>query len=215
MERRLAIGVLLAVAVATTGCVQAVAGGAAAFEASPANVDGQTLSETQYKLNERDEVSLSHQASLPVVGERDVNLTSHLRSYHRAEAESGNASETSVGAFIVMSTPKAVVLGKQVNPLGRVSLKDLVSRVASGQGTYGDLERVGGRNLTVLESSTDVAKYETEVQAKGESVGTFVYVTRVLHDGDYVITVAVLPEVFSEEESDIYAMMGNVSHETN
>jgi hypothetical protein len=215
MDRRLAIGALLALTVATSGCVQAVAGGTAAFEASPANVDGETLSTTEYKLNEREEVSLSHQASLPVVGEREVNLTSHLRSYHRAEAESGNASETSVGAVFVMSTPKAMVLGKQVNPLGRVSLKELVSRIASGQGTYGDLERVGGRNLTVLESSTTVAKYETEVQAKGESVGTFVYVTRVLHEGDYVITVAVLPEVFSEEESDIYAMLRNVDHENN
>jgi hypothetical protein len=215
MDRRLVIGALLAVSVATTGCVQAVAGGTMSYEASPANVDGQTLSETQYKLNERDQVSLSHQASVPVVGQREVNLTSHLRSYHRAEAESGNASETAVGAFFLMSTPKAVVLGKQVNPLGRVSLKQLVGRIASGQGTYGDLERVGGRNLTVLESSTTVAKYETAVEAKGQSVGTFVYVTRVLHDGDYVIVVALLPEVFSEEEPDLYAMMGNVSHGKN
>jgi hypothetical protein len=212
MHRHGAIGVLFAGALVTSGCIQAVTGDTITFEASPASVDGQTLDANGYALDERDSVQVDRTVQVPVVGERDVRITNHVRVYGPATNESGKKNATPAVMFLV-STPQAKVAGQGTNPLGRVPLEELVTRVASrGQG-FDDMEPVGTHEVTTLGKTTTVEKYSTTAQLEGESVETFVYVTRVPHGDDYVISVAMLPKQFAGEEGTIYELMGSIDHD--
>jgi len=212
MERRLAIGVLLAVTVATSGCVAAVTGGTITFEASPATVADGALADQGFELGESDTVEIDRTVEVPVVGTRDVRITNHVRAYGPA-AEEGE--EAAPAALFLVSTPQAQVAGQGTNPLGRVPLEELVTRVAQRGDGFEEMEKVGSRELTVLGKSTTVEKYSTTTQLEGERVDTFVYVTRVPHGSDYVISVAMLPQQFESEESALFALMRSVEHAEN
>lgn len=211
MRRELAIGVLLALALTTGGCVQAVTGDSVTFEASPATVADGALAEQGYELGERDEVQVDRTVEVPGLGERDVLITNHVRVY--GPAGEGDAEETAPGALIVVSTPQAKVAGQGTNPLGRVPLKELITRLASESDGIEDAEQVGTRDLETLDTTTTVEKYSTTGQADGESVETFVYVTRVPHGDDYVIAIGVLPAESEDRESTLYDLMRNLEHD--
>lgn len=214
MDRRLAIGVLLALAMATSGCVQMVTGDTVTFEAEPASVNGEVLSANDYKLNDRNEVTVNRTVEVPVVGERDVEITNHVRAYSQAGGESeAEGTDAKPVVMFVVSTPQAKVLGQAANPLGRMPLKELVTQVGSRAGSFDDLEQVGTEDVDTLGTTTTVEQYSTTVERDGVSAETFVYVTRVPHGEDYVITVAMVPEMFSEEESAIYELVGGLEHD--
>jgi hypothetical protein len=214
MERKVAMGILLAVALVTSGCVQAVAGGTITFEATPATVNGQALDDTGYKLNDRDEATVERTVQVPALGERDVKITNHVRAYSpvggEAEAEQSDADPV---VMFAVSTPQAEVLGQAANPLGRVTLKELVTRVGSRAGSFGELQQEGTREVDTLGKSTTVEKYSTDVERQGRSVETFVYVTRVPHGDDYVIALALVPQPFADEEPNVYELVRNLEHD--
>lgn len=215
MQRNVALGLLFAVAMATSGCAQAVAGGPIAFESSPAGVSDDALQETGYQLQEDEEYTVERTVDVPVVGERDVTITNHLATYSSAgpEDDAGGDAERSVGAFLVLSTPQAQVAGQGTNPLGRMPLKELVEQVTNRAGDQTDARYVGEREITVLGSETTVEKYSSTTEVEGETVEAFVYVTRVGHGDDYVVGVGILPAQFEDDEDAIYRLMRGLEHD--
>lgn len=214
MERRFVMAALLALTLVTSGCVQAVTGETITFEASPATVADGALSDSGYDLKEGDEVTVDRTVAVPVVGERDVRITNHVRVYGPAAAGEAVEDENVTPAVLfLVSTPQAKVAGQAVNPLGRVPLRELVTRVVSrGQG-LDDLERVGSSEVDTLGTTTTVEQYSTTAELDGESVPTYVYVTRVAHGDDFVVAVSMLPQAFSDEESTLYELLANVEHD--
>lgn len=206
------MGLLLALTMATSGCVQAVTGGPLAFEASPATVDGGTLDGIGYELNSEDTVQVNETVEVPVIGERDVRITNHVRGYAASAPEAGSAEQDGVGAFLVLSTPQAQVAGQGTNPLGRVPLKQLVTRVSSQAENQEKLEQVGTNEVEVLGTTATAEKYATTMEMDGEEVDTHVYVVRVAHEGDYVIAVGITPQGQGNDESSIYEMMRGLEH---
>jgi hypothetical protein len=180
--------------------------------ASPADVYERPLAANGFAENELDTVSLERTVELPVVGERDVTITNHVRAYGPESNESAGENVTPAVMFLV-STPQAKVAGQGTNPLGRVPLEELVSRVASRGEGFDDMEKVGSRTIESLGTETTVEKYVTTATFEDESVETFVYVTRIPHGDDYVIAVAVLPKEFDEDEETLYELMRNVDHD--
>lgn len=213
MHRQLVVGVLFAVALVTSGCVQALTGDTIVFDASPASVNEETLQRTAYAQQEADRVALDRTVELPGLGERDVRILNHVRVYAPLSEENETTDEEAIpGVLFVVSTPQATVAGQGTNPLGRVPLEELITRVVSrGDGTE-DLERVGTRDITTLGTATTVETYETTRQLDGQSVDTLVYVTRVPHGEDYVISVAMLPKQFEDEQGTIFERLGNLEH---
>lgn len=216
MQRKVTIGLLLAITMATSGCVQAVTGGPIAFEASPASVSDDALQATGYEAGEQRAFTVNQTVNVPVLGEREVRVSNHLATYSRVDAggETGNGSETSAGAFVVLSTPQAQVAGQGTNPLGRMPLKELVQQVAArAGGNQSDVKHVGTREITVLGTETAVEKFSSTTRAEGETVETFVYVTRVAHGEDYVVGVGILPKKFEDDEDALYKLMKGIEHE--
>lgn len=212
MQRNAAIGLLLALTLTTTGCVQAVSGGPIAFQASEATVADSALQDNGYQLENTDTVTVDRTVDVPVVGQRDVHITNHVAVYSRTGGEAESDDQQSPGALFVLSTPQAQVAGQGTNPLGRVPTEELITRVTDRAGTEGEAEQVGTTTITVLGSSTTVEKYASTVQVEGESAEAFVYVTRVPHGDDYVIAVGVLPKQFEDHEGAIYALMKGIEH---
>lgn len=213
MERRAAIGLLLVLALSTSGCTQVVAGGPITFEASPATVQDGTLQEQGYQLGGSDTVQVNQTVDVPVVGERRVEITNHVRSYAKADVEGGTGEASGGGALVVLSTPQAQVAGQATNPLGRAPVEELVKRVGSRAGSQSDVEHVGTTSITVLGTDTDVEKFATTTERDGQTVETYVYVTRVAHGSDYVIAVGVLPQEFADAEEDaIHALIAGIEH---
>lgn len=214
MNRQLAMGLVLAVVLVTSGCVQAVTGDTIVFEASPATVDGETLQRTGYTQQEADQVSVDRTVDVPALGERDVRIRNHVRVYAPLTEENETTDEEAVpGVLFVVSTPQAKVAGQGTNPLGRVPLEELITRVASRGDGFDDMEKVGTRDVDALDTTTTVEKYETTAEIEGETVETFVYVTRIPHGDDYVIAVAMLPTEFGDEEGTIYELLRNLEHD--
>lgn len=215
MNRQLAIGVLLAVTVATSGCVQLATGGPVTFEASPATVDEAALQDAGYEAQDRDTFVVNRTVDVPVLGERRVEITNHVATYAGSVEENATAENASAGALIVLSTPQAKVAGQGTNPLGRAPLKELVSRLASrAGGEQSDVTHVGSESVTMLGTATTVEIFESTTQRDGRTVTTHVYVTRVAHGDDYVVAVGVVPEEFVDrEEATILSLMGSVEHE--
>lgn len=206
------MGLLLALTMATSGCVQAVTGGPIEFEASPATVDGGTLDGTGYELNNEDTVQVNETVEVPVAGERDVRITNHVRGYASSPPEEGSAENATVGAFFVLSTPQAQVAGQGTNPLGRVPLEELITRVASRADDDQEFEQVGTKEVEVLGTTATAETYATTMERQGQEVDTYVYVVRVAHEGDYVIAVGMTPQERGNDEDGIYEMMRGLEH---
>lgn len=215
MQRSVAIGLLLAVTVVTSGCVQAVTGGPIEFEATPASVSDDALRETGYRAESQEAFTVDRTVDLPVLGEREVRISNYMATYSRADVGDGggNGSEESAGAVLVLSTPQAQVAGQGTNPLGRMPLKELVDQVAGRAGDQSDVKYVGDRDITVLGSETTVEKYSSTTEVEGETVETFVYVTRVGHGEDYVVGVGILPVEFEDDEDAIYRLLQGIEHD--
>ena len=213
MHRRLVVGVLLAFALVTGGCVQAVTGDTIAFESSPATVAPDVAASNGYELRDRDAVRVNQTVDLPALGRRDVRITNHLAGYARGDTEGEATAESSAGAFVVVSTPQAKVAGQGTNPLGSMPLREVVDRVASRAGAQTEVDHVGTTTATVLGTETSVEKFASTTRVEGESVETFVYVTRVAHGEDYVVAVGVLPRQHEDDEDAVYAMMAGIEHD--
>lgn len=199
---------LLVVLVLTSGCLGVVTGDTVSFEADPAAVSESAVSEHGFQLTDESTASVERNADLPVVGSKTVHITNHFASYERVDASSANAS---AAAFVVASTPRAEVAGQGTNPLGRVPLEEVVDRFGDRAGAQSNGDEVDTTTRTVLGTETAVKKFAATTEVKGQTVETYVYVTRVAHEGDYVIAVGVLPQSM-DDESAIYGMMEAIEH---
>ena len=124
--------------------------------------------------------------------------------------------EQTMGILLLLSTPKAEVAGQGVNPIGRVPLQELVDRISNMAAEEGeediDLHHVSTVEHTILGTDVDIEKYESTFEADDGGLDVFVYVTRVGHEGDYVVGVGILPELLEAEEPALFEMLAGIDH---
>lgn len=199
---------LLVVLVVSSGCLGVVTGDTISFQADPAAVSESAVDEHGFQLADESTAEIDREIDdMPVVGSKTVEITNHVASYERVDADTGEAA---AAAFVVVSTPQAEVAGQRTNPLGRAPLEEVVESVGDQSG----VGEVDSTTRTVLGTETTVEKFAGTTAVEGQSVETYVYVTRVAHGDDYVIAVGVLPQSLADEESAIYGLMENVEHPT-
>lgn len=209
MQRRRMLAAVPAVAVGalTAGCLDVITDDTLEYEAQPAAVDEAVANREGYELNERDEFVIDETGDIPVLGERRLLITNHIANY------SVGGMDTQVSALLVVSTPKAEVAGQGLNPLGRAPMEDLIERIGEREADQGEVESVEETEITVLGTDTEVGKFESTTEDEGgQEIDTYVYVTRVGHEGDYVIGVGILPQQLEAEESAVYTMMEGIEH---
>ena len=208
MNRTLAAA-LLALFVVTAGCT-GVLSGPITVSASEASVDDAALGETGYEHDRTERMNVSRTVS--AAGQsRNVTATNWISEYHASVGIEGVA-EQPVAAFVVFSSPNVEVLGQSFNPLAQFNDRQLAETFTSRLDRVGNVQQVGSRNQTMLGQSTEVSEFEADVTtATGIQFDATLHVTRVKHDGDFVVAVGVHPQQL-DGEGDVNRLLEGVQH---
>lgn len=216
VTRRVAIAVGLALMILSSGC--AATQEEFRFESSPATVSDEALSEAGYETA-REAEALTVNRTVNAGGEeRDVTVVNYASAYARQVSVAGQ-SRTLAGAA-VFTTPSISVVGQQFNPVADQSNEELVEQAQSrveGQidgGGIEDVELVENRTATILGEETTVGVFAGTTTVQGAEVELRILVTKVRHDGDFVIVAGAYPQALaSDERPRLETVFDNVEHE--
>jgi len=195
MQRRALVGLVAVVLLA--GCT----GGALSFSASPATVEADALAAADYAGGPPEQVTVNE--SVEVGGaSRQVTATTWTATY---DANGTPAS------LVVASTPDATVAGQSVNPLARLSGRELLERLAQEVDNAGgvdlqDLEVVEREEREVLGTRTEVTTFATTASTEQGDVPVRIHLASVSHEGDVVVLVGVDPEEVDERSTQLELM---------
>jgi len=199
----LAVGVLLA----TAGCTQ-LATGDAEFSASESSVEG--AEEQGYELNRTEWQNVSR--TIEAGGEeREITVNNRVQLYLNQSDEGAPD-----GAFAVITSPQVQVAGQAMNPASDWSHEEILEEFGGEFDSYGEIQNLSERDtetMTVLDTETEVSTFDATVESDdGETEQVVVHVTKVQHDGDFVITVGVHDEGDEANEQAIEELIQNLEH---
>lgn len=212
LSRRAFGGLVTGAVAAGSGCLGFILGNEAQeFEASPATVGDSALDESGYEqANEQETEKMEVTRTFEAGGqERDVVAVNYISEYEKNVSFLGQEKRAAV--FVAFSTPKVEVLGETFNPVGEMSNKELIQQI---QGKYEGLrvgDEVDTQNVQVLDDTVEVSKFEGRAEFQGSEVDVYVHVGQAEHDGDFVIPIAVYPQV-ADEESETIANIEGIEH---
>lgn len=209
MNRQTTVAVGLALLIATTGCL-GVLDGPVEFSASEATASESALAETDYE--EVTVESSEVQREFSAAGQsKNVSVTNQVAMYERTVSLAG-LGEQRAAVFSTFASPEVSVVGQSFNPIDDYSNKELANLA---QEQYDGLQigdEVGARELTVLNESADVSKFEGTATLSGQEVDVFVHVTKVKHDGDFVVGVAIHPQQLDGEQERVDTLLEGIEH---
>ncbi|WP_135826110.1 DUF6517 family protein [Halorussus ruber] len=210
MTRRVAAGILLALLVVTSGCT-GVLSGPVTFSASQATVSDAALEETGYEHNSTKAMNVSRTFSA-AGQEKEVEVTNWVSEYHQRAGLPG-VGEQKVAVFATFSSPQVEVLGKSFNPLAKYSNRQLAQRFTSQLQSVNNVRKAGSQNRTMLGKTTRVTTFEASVTtAAGIQFDANVHVTKVEHEGDHVVAIAVYPQKLPGQEEKVYRLLRGIEH---
>lgn len=195
MQPRAILAVVAVVLLA--GCT----GGALSFAASPATVDEAALDEANYTGQAPEQVTINETVEVGGMSKR-VTATTWTTGY--------SANETTA-SLLVASTPDATVAGQSVNPITRLTGKELLQRVAqevgnSDQVDLEDLEVVQRETREILGTETEVTTFATTASTEQGDVPIRIHLASVAHEGDVVVLVGIHPEEVDERATQLKLM---------
>ncbi|UPV99874.1 DUF6517 family protein [Halorussus gelatinilyticus] len=210
MTRRAVAGVSLAVLLVLGGCTGFLSG-PVSFTASQATVSDAALEETGYQHNSTTAMNVSRTFS--AAGQsKEVEVTNWISEYHQRVGLPG-VGQQKVAVFATFSSPQVDILGKSFNPLDKYSDRQLAQRFTSQLDSVSGVREVGSQNRTMLGKTTEVSKFEASVTtAAGVQFDAYLYVTKVKHEGDFVVAVGVHPQKLPGQEQKIYRLLRGVEH---
>lgn len=211
MSRSLAATLAVAFLVLGAGCLGFLTGSEPLeFDASPATVTDDALSETGYQEQAVEEQPLERDVT--VAGqERTVKVTNWVARYGR-QVDLGPLGQQELGVFVVLATPQVEVLGRTFNPVGDMSNRELLERL---QGNYQSLEigdRVGTKEVVILGEGTTLETYAGTATVQDQEVDVRIRIARVTHEEDYVIAVGIYPAQLPDEGERVETMMAAITH---
>lgn len=202
----LAVGLVML----TAGCGFITGQEALAFSATPATVSEQTLSETEYEsVNVTDEVVTRNFSAAGQT--RQVEVTNQLAQYER-QVDLGPLGSKRAAVFVAFASPEVEVATQTFNPIADMSEREVLRQFESQYEGLSVGSRVDSRNVTVLGQSTAVEKYEGTAELAGSEVDVYVHATKVEHEGDHVVSVAVYPQRLDGEEQAVVTLLQGLEH---
>ncbi|WP_135820268.1 DUF6517 family protein [Halostella litorea] len=213
--RRLIATVAVALLLATSGCIGFILGNAPAeFTAANATAGEDALAETGYGLNESRTVVENR--TLDELGNRTVRVEGHANLYTKSDEFLDRQQQ--VGMFAAVSVPQVEVAGRSFNPISDQSNAELVDRFQSeisAEYRDVDLTATGSKSVDgVLGKRANVTRFTGTSEFQGREVEVAIYVTKVKHDGDWVVLMGAHPTQRPEEEFNVEALMQSVEHES-
>lgn len=197
-DRRTLATVAVAAALVTAGCGFITGDEALAFDASPTTVSDEAQSSTDYEELNGSEQVVTREFS--AAGQtREVQVTNHLAQYER-RVDLGPLGSQRAGVFTTFSSPEVSVAGQTFNPIADRSEREILRQFES---EYDNIEvdgRVSNRSRTVLGQETSVEKFAGSATLGGQDVDIYVHVTKVKHEGDFVVALSIYPQRIDDDE---------------
>ena len=210
LERRTLATVAVAVALVTAGCGLITGEEALEFDASPATVTDQAQSDTGYEETNVSERVVTREFT--VAGQtREVRVTNHLAQYER-EVDLGPLGSQRAGVFVTFASPEVEVAGQTFNPIADMSERELLEQFDSEYQNIQVGGRVENRTATVLGQSTSVEKFEGTADLGGSQVDVYIHVTKVKHEGDFVVALSIYPQRLDGEEERVMSLLEGTEH---
>jgi hypothetical protein len=211
MTRRRTVAVVVALVVVSTGCM-GILSGPITFSASKAPASDQALQETDYQ---EANVSKSTITKTFTVADqsKDVEVTNWIAMYERSISVAG-LGERRAAVFSTFSTPEVEVLGQTFNPIKDFSNRKLARQAQQQYGSLSIGDAVGERQVNVLGETATVTKFEGQASLQGgQSVDVYIHVTKVKHQGDFVVAVAIHPQQLDGEQQRIDTLLDGLQHD--
>lgn len=210
MRQNIVAGVLVAMLVITAGCT-GVLTGPVTFSASEATVSDAALEETGYEHNRTEKMEVSRTFS--AAGQsKDAEVTNWISEYHQKVGLPG-VGEKKVAVFATFASPQVEVLEKSFNPLKKYDDRQLAEQFTTQLDSVNDVRKVSSRNQTMLGKSTAVTKFEASVTTTvGIEFDAYIHVTKVKHDDDFVVALAVYPQQLSGQSDKVGRLLRGVEH---
>lgn len=198
--------VLVAVLLLFAGCSAAVTGdGPVSFTATGASVSDAGLAETGYELLGNDTTEINR--TVGVGGEeRRIEITSHVATYGKT------VEGAPLAQAVVISTPNAKLLGQSVNPLRFVNETQLVERAARDGREVRDVRRLNTTEVETLDTTAEVTMYEAVTDNGSTDANSYVHLTRIEHDGDYIIAAVLYPRGMENGRADALRLLEALRH---
>ncbi|WP_114576354.1 DUF6517 family protein [Saliphagus sp. LR7] len=205
-RRRLLAGVATASVAGLAGCLGGAIDDVTTREAAPATVAESAIEEAGYGLEESHEV-----VEEETVAGQSVEFRNQYVEYARS-ADLPGIGEVTAGVFTTVTSPRASVLGRELNPIAEMGPEEIA---AYADEQYPELsvrgEPVGERSVESLKATT-VTTFSGTVTIDGFDVDALVDVTRFAHDGDHVVAVGVYPEALPGSAGRIETLFEGLDH---
>jgi hypothetical protein len=213
LDDRTLMALALAATLATAGCLGFLSG-TTTVASSPAVVAENTASDANYEKANARELSVNRTFSA-ADQERTVEVTNWAVEYQKSVSV-GPLADQRAAVFATFTSPEVSAFGQSFNPLSELSTADFARRM---QGQYEGLsvgEEAANTTVEVVGESANVSQFEGTATFQGQEIDVYVVVSEpVKHEGDYVVTMAVYPQVMDGEYETITELMRNVEHPTN
>jgi len=181
------------------------------YEATPATFGESALSEAGYGPA-GEERFVQRNAS-----DRNITVVSHLRTYE-SNATVGPAGSVPAGTAVTFATPSIRLAGSEFNPVADQSPAELLERFGdrlTDSGRVENVSKTGERETEVLGRETTITRFRASVVADQGSIPITVAVTRVVHEGDFVVVAVAYPSrLGSEGESATSTLFDGLEHES-
>ncbi|WP_128478274.1 DUF6517 family protein [Halorussus pelagicus] len=210
MTRRAVASVSLAVLLVLGGCTGFLSG-PVSFAASQATVSDDALEETGYQHNSTKAMNVSR--TFEGAGQsKEVKVTNWISEYHQRVGLPG-VGDQKVAVFATFASPKVEILGKSFNPLEKYDDRQLAQQFTSQLDSVRGIEQVDSQNRTMLGKTTRVSKFKGSVTtAMGIEFDAYLHVTKVEHEGDFVVAIGVYPQKLPGQDQKVYRLIRGVQH---
>ncbi|QIO24175.1 DUF6517 family protein [Haloarcula sp. JP-L23] len=197
----------------TAGCGFITGEEALTFSASPATVSDQAVSDAGYE-----EVSVTEQTVTRNFSAADqtrqVKVTNQLAQYER-QVDLGPLGSKRAAVFVAFASPEVKVATETFNPIAEMSEREILQQFESEYESISVGDRIDNRTVTVLGQSTAVEKFEGTATLAGSQVEVYIHATKLKHEGDHIVAVAIHPQRLDGEEQNVITLLEGLEHSEN
>lgn len=187
------------------------------FSSEPGSFASSAVDEAGYE--ELDQREIEENREVEVGGStRDVTVTNYAQPYRRDVSVGGE--ERTLAAAAVFTTPSISFVGQQYNPIADESPRELIDRARGrieeqiDSGELRDISKESERSLTTLDTDTTVAVFEAVTELDGGPITLRIHITKLKHEGDFVLLAGGFPkQLSSEERPRLERLFTNVEHD--
>lgn len=195
------------------GCLETL--GLDEHEATPAGVATDALEETGYELADIDSLVIEEEVGIDAFSQ-EIVVANHVTEYHKTVEMPVPVLDEREGAiFTILSTPQIGIAGQNFNPVEGYSTRELVDLVEENYDDVGNIEHESDLEVTILDESTTVSKFNADATFEGTDVPVNLHVSEAVStDDDLLVTIGVYPDgLGASEEENVQTLMENVVDE--